>query len=385
MQTSTRLGPGVWLVCRANGRYAIRFRDTDRQPVEKWVPLRTDNTTTAGKRASRFYRDYLLEVYDPWAESYEDLTVSEALTRYRRSKRGVVGDTHLADVEKIVRRLTDQAGVHHLSGITKDDVTNFVHRATLAPATRAGYYRRLRAFFSWCKRTGLILRSPVDEADRPKPGRRMPKHWTAAQLDQYLAAADDLDQQAAAHTYTEDANPRWCQHAVELIFFSGLRISEAVRLSWGDIRMPGFDVQASEPVHGRIIVSQAKGRTKSGQDRVVPMLDRARALLEHLQDTTRQTDDPAEPVLKGRDGMSPISANYTSRRFNRYREHARLPAIGLHGLRHSFAFYLLQAGVGIDHVKTFLGHSSLAVTEIYATMSPDERLRIVSDTLRSRQ
>jgi len=371
MSKSTQLGPGVWLVRHNNGRYYLRFRDTSRTPIEKWPALETKKKDTATVRANAKYRDYLLGVYDPWENVAFNISIDEAIKRYERSKSSKAGDVHISDVVKLVRRLKEEAGVIELAAISPEHVDKFVFGRDIKNKTRDSYRRRYNAFFNWCRQAGLIKHNPVQKVDRPRVPILMPKHYTLGEFDRLLVAIDDLDEERSKYVHTKDANPKWLPQALEFLFFAGTRISEACRVTWGDVK---FDQQ-------RIHISQETKETKSKEDRVVPLLPRLEKLLLHLQESTRSTSSRGELVLKNRYNTAGISANHTNRRFNQYRKHAGLPPIGLHGFRHSYAFYLIQQGVGIEHVKEFLGHSSLDVTQIYAKMSPDERLEIVMRTL----
>lgn len=371
MSKSTQLGPGVWIVKRDNGRYYMRFRNPEMTPQEKWPALDTKSEKTAMARGAKKYREFLLDVYDPWDDLAYDISIDEALSRYMKVKTGKSSMAHLADISRIIGRLKNDSGVIFLSDIAHHHIDTFIFGRDIKNKTRDSYRRRFSAFFNWCVQSGFLKKSPVAKVDKPKVGVLMPKHYTVEEFDRLLIGAGQLMEKNARHTHVRYANPDWCQHALELMMFTGLRISEAKRLTWGNVRFP------KNGEHGSIHVSQEVEETKTREDRVIPIIPRLLTLLEHLQATTRNTSDRKEWVLKNAHGNKSINANHTNRRYNAFRRQAGLPSITLHGFRHSYAFYLIQMGFGIEHIKPVLGHSTFDITEIYTKMSPKERIDIM--------
>lgn len=107
------------------------------------------------------------------------------------------------------------------------------------------------------------------------------------------------------------------------------------------------------------------------------MLPRAKKLLRKLELETRMSTDHYESVLKNADGTVRISADYLSDKFNDVRKFSRLPAIGSHGLRHSFAAMLVLAGVDISVIKEEMGHKDIQTTMMYAVIRESDRMELV--------
>ena len=163
--------------------------------------------------------------------------------------------------------------------------------------------------------------------------------------------------------------PLWHRDACELIATTGMRKTEAERLNWEDIVFPGDQGNR----RGWIYIRKSKSR----RARKITMLPRAEKLLRKLELETRISNDSYEPVLKNADGIARISADYLSDKFNDVRKFARLPAIGLHGLRHSFAAMLVLAGVDISVIKEEMGHKDIQTTMIYAVIGEADRMDLV--------
>ena len=206
----------------------------------------------------------------------------------------------------------------------------------LALGTRALYLSVVKRFFGFLERRRLELLSPAQ--DIPLPVRsRLPRATDVARLLQPLAMTA-LGQRDRA--------------ILELLYGSGLRLMECVRLDLVDLDLKD----------GLLLVRSGKGQ----KDRYVPVRGRARAaLLTYLQE--------ARPLLAERwdDG-----AVFLSRRARRPGElSVRLivkragKKVGLklstHVLRHSYATHLLKGGADVRHVQKLLGHKDLATTTLY--------------------
>jgi site-specific recombinase XerD len=151
-----------------------------------------------------------------------------------------------------------------------------------------------------------------------------------------------------------------------MLYSTGLRVSELVRLRPGDI-----DLQRET-----VFVRRGKGK----KDRVV-MLSRVAA------EAVREYFDRFAPRVWLFPGQRP-DRHVSTRSVQKVVAKARRMA-GLvnqatpHTLRHSFATHLLESGTGLRHIQTLLGHASSKTTEIYTHVSRTELLKIQSplDTL----
>lgn len=130
-----------------------------------------------------------------------------------------------------------------------------------------------------------------------------------------------------------------CEHprvadAIRLAAMTGLREGELLGLDTGNVR------------DGCIVLDAA---TKSGRPRVVPMPDEAQAI------------------------TLPLGISYATLRtyFDRARIAAGLPGVRFHDLRHTYASWLVQSGIGLTAVRDLLGHANLTVTSRYAHLSTD--------------
>jgi integrase/recombinase XerD len=154
---------------------------------------------------------------------------------------------------------------------------------------------------------------------------------------------------------------------LELLYATGLRVSELVRLGVNDLHLTaGY------------VVALGKGR----KERMVPVGRRAQeAVKTYLA-------GPRGQLLKGRPSralfVTPRGTGMTRQAFWKLlRHHAlgagiRRPGLSPHKLRHSFATHLLERGADLRAVQQMLGHADLSTTQIYTHVNA-ERLRALYD------
>jgi site-specific recombinase XerD len=136
------------------------------------------------------------------------------------------------------------------------------------------------------------------------------------------------------------------------IYGCGLRLLEGVQLQVRDIDS------------GRMLLHVRGG--KGNKDRYVPLPERT---LEQLRQHWRRHRQPVW-MFPGRAGSEPLDESGVQRAFRAALQESGLhKAATIHTLRHSYATHLLEAGVNLRQIQSYLGHSSLASTAIYTHLS----------------
>ncbi|MGI8678570.1 MAG: tyrosine recombinase XerC [Jatrophihabitans sp.] len=248
-----------------------------------------------------------------------------------------------------------------LGGRTARDVDLASLRGWLAVqrsrgASRATMARRaasLRTFSAWAHRAGLAPSDPGQLLSSPKSRRTLPTVLRADEASQLMTADDD---QASMPVRLRD------RLVVELLYASGVRVSELV----------GLDV---DDVDRRRRVLRVLG--KGAKQRTVPYGMAADDALDVWVTQGR-------PALAGERSSAALVLGVRGNRIDprtvRRIVHQRAGAIGAgpdlgpHGLRHTAATHLLEGGADLRTVQEVLGHASLATTQIYTHVSV-ERLR----------
>ncbi|MBL9173748.1 MAG: tyrosine recombinase XerC [Verrucomicrobiales bacterium] len=224
-------------------------------------------------------------------------------------------------------------------------------------------FSALRTFYRFLLREDVVREIPLRNLTLPKPERRLPTFIPADRIPGLLEApAKELAREQASSKSPVDAAPFLRDAALlEILYSSGLRISEACGLPVGNIDLSG-----------RVLRVRGKGR----KERMVPLGRPAIAALERYWEAVKHPRDPDAPAFtSGNGNPTPVTPGEIQRRLKRYLASAGLdPALTPHKLRHSFATHLLDRGADLRSVQEMLGHARLTSTEVYTHVST-ERLR----------
>ncbi|NJD34984.1 MAG: tyrosine recombinase XerC [Betaproteobacteria bacterium] len=223
-----------------------------------------------------------------------------------------------------------------------------LHARSLAPRSIARTLSAWRSYYAWLARRGAIALNPADGLRPPKRARALPK---ALGIDQTAALLDRPSVEPAAGLQSEPLQVRDAA-LFELLYSSGLRLSELVSLDWPG----GLDLAT-----GEVTVTGKRRKT-----RTVPVGDKARAALEAWLAVRPQFLRGEEAALfLGRNGTRLTPRQVESR----LAQWAQRQGVGVHVhphmLRHSFASHVLQSSGDLRAVQEMLGHASIAATQIY--------------------
>ncbi|MGW3811435.1 tyrosine-type recombinase/integrase, partial [Micromonospora sp. NPDC005113] len=258
---------------------------------------------------------------------------------------------------------------------------SWLARQRTTGAARTSLARRAasaRAFSAWAHRAGLLPADVGAALASPRAHRELP---TVLRADQAAALVEAPTRLTPASTPTgpttaeppDEAKPGPAEGTaveavrlrdrvlLELLYATGVRISEACGLDVGDVD------------HGRRVI---RVFGKGGRERSVPYGVPAQRALDDWLRRGRPALVGArsgDALLLGARGgrLNPTTARQI---VGGYAEATGLPRTSPHGLRHSAATHLLEGGADLRAVQELLGHSSLASTQIYTHVSVD-RLR----------
>jgi len=291
----------------------------------------------------------------------KDFAAVEAFLEMVSAERGASKNT----LEAYARDLRDFAGFLSskktaIDAASADQVRSYLASlddAGLAPATRARRLSALKQFHKFLYTDGWRNDDPCLGLKGPGAKQRLPKALSEADVDALLDAAQVRS--------GKDAEGKRLLAIVELLYASGLRISELVTLP--------LSALGGDP---RLLMVKGKG----GRERMVPVADRARdALTDYLSIRERFTKGPQDgsPFLfpsRGKEG------HLTRHRVAQLLKELALEAgldpkkVSPHVLRHAFATHLLSHGADLRAVQQMLGHADITTTQIY-THVLDERLK----------
>jgi integrase/recombinase XerC len=237
---------------------------------------------------------------------------------------------------------------------------------------RASVARRLaslRTFFKFCVREKWCTQNPARLVATPKLPKRVPQVLTAEELNGFL---DSLGEGAAKNKARRERKPtvrseeeakiilKRDRAILELLYASGLRVSELVGLDLGEIDR-----------RGQMLRVLGKGR----KERVVPYGGKAQAVLEAYWPVREQI--LASPKVKPAPEavfLNHLGGRLTDRSVHMLvRKYSRLANVNWdmhpHSLRHAFATHLLADGADLRAIQELLGHVSLSTTQRYTQAS----------------
>lgn len=359
------------------GYYYGTFYDPLKVPSRKRVALRTKDATVARRKYTDLERAYAAGSYDPWTQVLPDEAISfgEAASRYLDDRRNAgLSDGSVSSSRQVLRAFSRRLPrTCPLRVITRRHIDGFfaeVRGRGCAVSSFRTYHARLNAFFRWCLQQRYLRASPMDGVVKPKAGKKVPRYFTPSQFDLLLGTIE-RDAAGRAHGIVDGARvPRssirkgeivWLQEVIVVAVETGMRRSELCNMKWSWVN---FDTNVIT------IRSDADYRPKSHHERTIPLGRGVRAVLERLRD---RGGEPANYVF-GRGpqgGASKLNGGYLSKRFTLYVRKAGLAEeLTFHSLRHTFASWLVLAGVDLYLVKELLGHASIQMTQVYAHLAP---------------
>ena len=221
----------------------------------------------------------------------------------------------------------------------------------LSPRSTGRAISAARGFYRYLLLDGLITRDPLADISSPQTAQTLPRYLSEADVERLLETPDT----------TTDIGLR-DRTALELLYATGVRVSELVALKVSDL-----DLERG------VLRCQGKG----SKQRIVPIGRSALAWLNmYLQFRTRLLGDRDDlGCLFVRSDGKILTRQEIWLRVRNYATGINLENVTPHGLRHSFATHLLQHGADSRSVQALLGHSDIGTTQIYTHIT-SERLKL---------
>lgn len=225
-------------------------------------------------------------------------------------------------------------------------------------ATIARKLSSLRSFFRHLVRRGILTENPAALVATPKQEKRIPEYLS---VDSMFRLLDHID--------TETVLDLRNRAMFETLYSTGIRVSELAGLNV-------FDVDSAE----RLIRVFGKGR----KERLVPVGEKAlEAIIAYRERLRYEPGADAKGVYPNTDGplflnkdFGRISTRSIARILEKQARSSGVPSpVSPHGLRHSFATHMLDAGADLRAVQEILGHKSLSTTQKYTHVSIERLIR----------
>ena len=279
---------------------------------------------------------------------------------------------YLADLEELMAHAHARRGDGpEAASLVGKDLDTLACRSFLAslhgkndPASVGRKLSSLKTFFRLLVRRKLIATNPLAALRGPKRAHHLPAFLGKEEASRLLDGRP-----AILHSAFEIARD---QALFEVLYGSGLRISEACHLDVDDVVADGDGA--------KVTVREGKG----GKDRIVPTGGKAwQALADYLPlranllvlilAQNKPVDGRA--LFLSRRGLR-MGDREARRKLDRRELENEVKRVSPHALRHSFATHLLGEGADLRSIQEMLGHASLRTTQRYAQVDIDHLMRV---------
>lgn len=215
----------------------------------------------------------------------------------------------------------------------------WLRKQELAESTVERHIASLRTFYSFLVDRKLRDDNPAAELSFQDRGRSLPTVWSEKEIERFL---DELE------------TPR--DRAIfELLYSTGMRVSELVNLDWNDY-------SPSE----RTVTVLGKG----GKERLTPVGPEAAKKLALYRDKVDDREDSPIFVNQNGDRLTTRGVRYLVDKYQKQCPVSK--SLSPHVFRHSCATHMLNRGASLKTVQALLGHRSLSTTQVYTHVSTDQ-------------
>lgn len=214
-----------------------------------------------------------------------------------------------------------------------------------------GQMSLLNRVFNRAKEDHLIAENPMDPIKRLSIVR---EHRWVPSPDEFESLVQEIRAKGLKLRKGHMGGSRFAEvtaDAVELLGYTGLRIKEAERLTWGAVRENTIEVRC-----------QKHERTKNDRMRAIPISPKLRDLLERMRKSAPDTEDETPVMRIKRPTIGLANAC----------ERLGFPHLRVHDLRHTFATRCIESGVDVPTVAQWLGHidGGITLSQRYAQVMP---------------
>ena len=224
------------------------------------------------------------------------------------------------------------------------DYTNHMQEKGKSAATISRSVASLKSLFTFMVNSGMRSSNPVTNIQIEKAEKKLPQILTGKEVELLLEQPKCTDLKG----YRDKA-------MLELLYATGIRVSELINLNVTDVNLPGGFIKCEG----------------GGKVRIIPLYPAAiKALSEYIElIRPKMVADVLEESLFVNVSGERMSRQGFWKIIKYYQEKAQIDKdITPHTLRHSFAAHLLENGADLRSIQEMLGHSDISSTQIYAQL-----------------
>jgi integrase/recombinase XerC len=274
----------------------------------------------------------------------------------RQGQKNATRDAYAADLSQFQRYLESQGlSPENPEHIVRRHIQQFLaglFKTGMAKSSMARKLAAVRAFFKYLLRMRRLQNDPCLGVRNPKQEKRHPH---ILNVDQTFALLDAPPDASRIKNSKGRALAARDNALAELLYGSGLRISEAL-----DLDLPDLNLRSG------ILRVMGKG----AKERLAPLSDQSQANLESWLKARALLAPPEEPALFVGARGKRLDRRQAARILKDLSASASLPvSISPHALRHGFATHMLEAGADLRTVQELLGHARLSTTQRYTQLT----------------
>ncbi len=276
---------------------------------------------------------------------------------YMRSEKRMSENTVIAygkDLDHFFAFVDEVIQAHSLESISSDDIRVWIISLLEDQGNSTRTVNRklstLKSFFRYQLKMGRITHNPVAAILSPKVSKRLPVY----------VEQNDMERLFSSDLFADDFEGRRDQLVIELFYATGIRLSELLNLHHQDVDL----AQNTIKVLG-----------KRNKERIIPFGENVHNLFTNYFDIYRNFFQPTSEnycIFVAANGK-PLYPKAIYRIVRKYLDMVTtIDKRSPHVIRHTFATHLLNNGADLNAIKTILGHSSLAATQVYTHNSIEQ-------------
>lgn len=255
-------------------------------------------------------------------------------------------ESYKRDVTQYISYL-DGTGVTDISSTTKTTVLLYLlylQKEGRASSTVSRTLASLRSYYLFMMQNGVVKSNPTSNLEAPHVEKKIPKILSGEEVELLLEQPKNCDNKGIRD-----------KAMLELLYATGIRVSELINLDVSDVNVPMSFVRC-------------KGGKK---ERIIPMGHQAKDALENYINNVRKymVKDENETALFVNCSGARLSRQGFWKLIKYYQHIAGIETdITPHTLRHSFAAHLLENGADLHSIQEMMGHADISSTQVYSRM-----------------
>ena len=255
-------------------------------------------------------------------------------------------ESYKRDVTQYISYL-DGTGVTDISSTTKTTVLSYLlylQKEGRASSTVSRTLASLRSYYLFMMQNGVVKSNPTSNLEAPHVEKKIPKILSGEEVELLLEQPKNCDNKGIRD-----------KAMLELLYATGIRVSELINLDVSDVNVP-------------VSFVRCKGGKK---ERIIPMGHQAKDALENYINNVRKymVKDENETALFVNCSGARLSRQGFWKLIKYYQHIAGIETdITPHTLRHSFAAHLLENGAVLHSIQEMMGHADISSTQVYSRM-----------------